>query len=75
MLTTKPGDAQLYLAAAHQAGAAFRANATLSPDDAATQKAIKHAEEVSAILRQNIVQGQKTEGGEDKYRRLPVLMR
>jgi len=35
--------------------------------------AVKHAEEVAQILKQNIVQGRKVEGEEDKYSKCNLL--
>lgn len=37
----------------------FREKASLSPSDPTLEPAIKHAEEVAAFLRANVVQGQK----------------
>lgn len=37
----------------------FRANATLEPTSPEFPAAVKHAEEVALILRQNVVQGKK----------------
>ncbi len=49
----------------------FREKATLSPSDPAAEQAIKHAEEVAAFLRSNVVQGKK-EG--DVYSTLPLQL-
>ncbi|RYO91720.1 hypothetical protein DL766_004382 [Monosporascus sp. MC13-8B] len=37
----------------------FRAKASLGPGDPETAGAIKHAEEVAVLLRQNVVQGRR----------------
>lgn len=54
-------------AAQTQARGAFRENASLSPEDPLAAKAIIHAKEVAAILRENIVQGKNV--GDNKYSR------
>lgn len=54
-------------AAQAQARGAFRENASLSPEDPLAAKAIIHAKEVAAILRENIVQGKNV--GDNKYSR------
>lgn len=70
MLTTnKPnqtGDERVLTAARASIRDGFRANAALAPAGPETTGAIQHAEQVAAILRQNIVQGRKE--GEDLYR-------
>ena len=58
------GDQHLFAAAQMQARTAFKSNAGLDPNDSLAKKAVIHAEEVAAILRQNIVQGKKEEGSE-----------
>lgn len=40
----------------------FRANAALEPTSPEFPAAVKHAEEVATILRQNVVQGKREEG-------------
>lgn len=65
------GDAPLLHAARSEARNNFRKNASLQPNDPALAAAVKHAEEVAQILRQNVVQGKKLEGiGEegDRYK-------
>lgn len=62
-----PGDTPLLTAARHQARASFAANASLLAEDPALAPAIAHALEVARILRENVVQGRKTEGQDDKY--------
>ncbi|KAI0010766.1 hypothetical protein F4779DRAFT_616202 [Xylariaceae sp. FL0662B] len=59
------GDERVFLAARSSIRDGFRANASLDPTDPVVPGAIKHAEEVASILRQNIVQG-KMEG--DRYK-------
>jgi complex III assembly factor LYRM7 len=58
-------------AARAEARTIFRKNASLQPNDPALAAAVKHAEEVSQILRQNVVQGKKMEGaaedGSERY--------
>ncbi|TVY85600.1 Mitochondrial zinc maintenance protein, mitochondrial, partial [Lachnellula willkommii] len=58
-------DLPLLKAARQEARNGFRAQASLGPEDPALGLAIAHAEQVSKILVENIVQG-KHEGG-DKY--------
>ncbi|OBT73400.1 hypothetical protein VF21_08087 [Pseudogymnoascus sp. 05NY08] len=60
------GDTHLLHAAQAQARGAFRENASLAPEDPLAVKAITHAKEVSAILRENIVQGKNV--GDNKYK-------
>ncbi|KAI1077779.1 hypothetical protein F5B20DRAFT_252846 [Whalleya microplaca] len=59
------GDERVFNAARSSIREGFRANAALAPTDPEVPGAIKHAEEIASILRQNIVQG-KMEG--DRYR-------
>ena len=62
------GDIPLLHAARAEARNSFLKNATLQPEDPALAAAIKHAEEVAIILRENVVQGEKNRGrGEEKY--------
>ncbi|KAG0645002.1 zinc maintenance [Hyphodiscus hymeniophilus] len=52
----------------------FRKLASLPPNDPAAAAAVKHAEQVAIILRQNVVQGKKLDGEEDRYSMLhPAL--
>lgn len=67
LLTIATGDTHLLHAAQAQARGAFRENASLAPEDPLAAKAITHAKEVSAILRENIVQGKNV--GDNKYSR------
>ncbi|TVY30634.1 Mitochondrial zinc maintenance protein, mitochondrial [Lachnellula hyalina] len=60
------GDLPLLKAARQEARNGFLAQASLRPEDPALGLAIAHAEQVSKILVENIVQG-KNQGG-DKYR-------
>ncbi|KAI2619832.1 hypothetical protein GGS26DRAFT_595235 [Hypomontagnella submonticulosa] len=53
------GDERVYNAARNSIREGFRANASLEPANPELPGAIKHAEEVAAILRQNVVQGKK----------------
>lgn len=55
-------------AAQKQARQGFQQNASLPKGDPAIIAAITHAEEVSAILRQNVVQGKHV--GDDKYSKI-----
>jgi hypothetical protein len=62
------GDAPLLHAAREEARNSFRKNASLLPEDPALAPAIAHAEDVAKILRENVVQGKKTE--DDRYSKL-----
>ncbi|KAI0101101.1 hypothetical protein F4814DRAFT_105692 [Daldinia grandis] len=53
------GDERVLTAARASIRETFRVNASLESTDPELPGAIKHAEEVAAILRQNIVQGKK----------------
>ncbi|KAI0850668.1 hypothetical protein F5Y00DRAFT_26859 [Daldinia vernicosa] len=53
------GDERVLTAARASIRESFRVNASLESTDPELPGAIKHAEEVAAILRQNIVQGRK----------------
>lgn len=46
----------------------FRERSKLAPTDASIPAAIHHAEDVARILRENVVQGTRSETDEDKYR-------
>ena len=76
--TNTIGDAPLLHAARSEARNNFRKNASLQSNDPALAAAIKHAEEVAQILRQNVVQGRKAEGtGEEegaRYSRFPLYL-
>ncbi|KAI1505957.1 hypothetical protein F5X99DRAFT_176155 [Biscogniauxia marginata] len=61
------GDERVLSAARASISQGFRANASLEPSSPQLSGAIKHAEEVASILRQNIVQGRK-EGERYKLR-------
>lgn len=61
------GDATLLHAARSEARNHFRKNASLQANDPVLAAAVKHAEEVAQILRQNVVQGKKMEGEDDRY--------
>jgi len=58
------GDLPLLHAAQQEARTHFQKNASLLPSDPAVAPAIKHAEEVAQILRQNVVQGKLEESTE-----------
>jgi hypothetical protein len=62
------GDAPILSAAQLQIRNEFRQKATIDASDAPA--AIKHAEEVAKVLRQNVVQGRRTEEGKDSYSKL-----
>ncbi|KAI1641897.1 uncharacterized protein F4817DRAFT_28327 [Daldinia loculata] len=53
------GDERVLTAARASIRESFQVNASLESTDPELPGAIKHAEEVAAILRQNIVQGKK----------------
>ncbi|KAI5924615.1 hypothetical protein F4810DRAFT_664404 [Camillea tinctor] len=61
------GDNRVLTAARISIRDGFRANASLTPSDPNLPGAIKHAQEVASILRQNVVQG-KMEGEAYKLR-------
>lgn len=61
------GDAPVLSAAQAQIRNEFRQRASLDPSDETVPAAIQHAEEVAKVLRENVVQGQKTEEGKDTY--------
>ncbi|KAM5369960.1 hypothetical protein ACJZ2D_008759 [Fusarium nematophilum] len=62
------GDAPILSAAQDQIRNEFRQKASLNPSDADASAAIQHAEEVAKVLRENVVQGKKTEDGNDTYK-------
>ncbi|KAI1027600.1 hypothetical protein LB504_011821 [Fusarium proliferatum] len=68
MLTVQftAGDAPILSAAQLQIRNEFRQKASVDAADASA--AIKHAEEVAKVLRQNVVQGQRTEEGKDTFK-------
>ncbi|KAI0190406.1 hypothetical protein EV127DRAFT_90926 [Xylaria flabelliformis] len=53
------GDITMLNAARSSIREGFRANAALEPSSPEFPAAVKHAEEVATILRQNVVQGKK----------------
>jgi complex III assembly factor LYRM7 len=59
------GDAPILSAAQLQIRNEFRQKASINASDAPA--AIKHAEDVAKVLRQNVVQGQRTEEGKDTF--------
>lgn len=58
---TFQGDERLLAGARDQIRAGFRDKASLSPSDPAVAPAVEHAQQVAAMLRENVVQG-KHEG-------------
>ncbi|KAF5245900.1 hypothetical protein FANTH_7135 [Fusarium anthophilum] len=60
------GDAPILTAAQLQIRNEFRQKASVDAADASA--AIKHAEDVAKVLRQNVVQGQRTEEGKDTFK-------
>ncbi|KAI1422731.1 hypothetical protein F5Y12DRAFT_717074 [Xylaria sp. FL1777] len=53
------GDGTMLSAARSSIRQGFRANAALEPSSPEFPAAVKHAEEVATILRQNVVQGKR----------------
>ncbi|KAI1744769.1 hypothetical protein F4680DRAFT_235063 [Xylaria scruposa] len=53
------GDSTMLTAARSSIREGFRANAALEPSSPEFPAAVKHADEVATILRQNVVQGKK----------------
>lgn len=66
------GDAPILSAAQLQIRNEFRQKASIDASDAPA--AIKHAEEVAKVLRQNVVQGRRIEEGKDSYSTLGTDM-
>ncbi|KAH6992723.1 hypothetical protein EDB82DRAFT_497644 [Fusarium venenatum] len=64
------GDAPVMSAAQIQIRNEFRQKATIDASDAPA--AIKHAEEVAKVLRQNVVQGRRIEDGKDSYSKFGI---
>ncbi|KAI8722608.1 Mitochondrial zinc maintenance protein 1, mitochondrial [Fusarium sp. LHS14.1] len=60
------GDTQILSAAQVQIRNEFRQKASI--DSTGVSAAIQHAEEVAKVLRENVVQGKKTEEGKDTYK-------
>ncbi|KAF4462154.1 Mitochondrial zinc maintenance 1 mitochondrial [Fusarium albosuccineum] len=60
------GDGPILSAAQLQIRNEFRQKASIDPS--AAPAAIQHAEEVAKVLRENVVQGKKTEEGPDTYK-------
>ncbi|KAF4953673.1 hypothetical protein FSARC_12334 [Fusarium sarcochroum] len=60
------GDAPILSAAQLQIRNEFRQKASIDVSDAPA--AIKHAEDVAKVLRQNVVQGQRIEEGKDSFK-------
>ncbi|KAK7702167.1 Mitochondrial zinc maintenance protein 1, mitochondrial [Diaporthe eres] len=65
---TFQGDERLLTNARDQIRAGFREKATLSPSDPAVAPAVAHAQEVAAMLRENVVQGRNEGDGRYKLR-------
>ncbi|KFH42539.1 Mitochondrial zinc maintenance protein-like protein [Hapsidospora chrysogenum ATCC 11550] len=61
------GDAPILSAAQSQIRNEFRQRSTLS-DTESVQAAVQHAEEVARVLRENVVQGRRTDGDEHSYK-------
>ena len=61
------GDAPILSAAQAQIRNEFRQKASLDPSDDTVSAGIQHAEAVAKVLRENVVQGQKTQAGEESY--------
>lgn len=62
---TFQGDERLLTSARAQIRAGFREKASLSPTDPAVAPALQHAQEVAAMLRENVVQGRNE--GDGRY--------
>ncbi|KAJ4313444.1 Mitochondrial zinc maintenance protein 1, mitochondrial [Fusarium piperis] len=60
------GDINTLSAAQFQIRNEFRRKASINPSGASA--AIQHAEEVAKVLRENVVQGKKTDEGQDTYK-------
>ncbi|KAL7928979.1 hypothetical protein V8C35DRAFT_316669 [Trichoderma chlorosporum] len=60
------GDVHVLSAAQNQIRQGFQENRALD-SDSSIQTAIRHAEDVATILRENVVQGQKTETKGDEH--------
>ncbi|KAH8837909.1 Mitochondrial zinc maintenance protein 1, mitochondrial [Pyricularia oryzae] len=58
------GDERVLTAARQQIAGQFRQNASLPSDE--REKAVKKAEEVASFLKQNVVQGRRTDDGSYK---------
>lgn len=62
---TFQGDERLLTNARDQIRAGFREKAALSPSDPAVAPAVQHAQQVAAMLRENVVQGRNE--GDGRY--------
>ena len=62
-----PDDMPILIAAREQVRAGFLEKRGLNPSDNDTTVAIRHAEDVAKILRENVVQGKQAEGKENTY--------
>ncbi|KAG8160835.1 hypothetical protein KVR01_009099 [Diaporthe batatas] len=65
---TFQGDERLLAGARDQIRAGFREKASLSPSDPAVAPAVEHAQQVAALLRENVVQGKNEGDGRYKLR-------
>jgi complex III assembly factor LYRM7 len=65
------GDTHILSAAQLQIRNEFRQKASIDAPGATA--AIQHAEEVAKVLRENVVQGKKTEEGKDTYSKLDTV--
>ncbi|KAG6355466.1 hypothetical protein INS49_003428 [Diaporthe citri] len=59
------GDERLLTNARDQIRAGFREKAALSPSDPAVAPAVQHAQQIAAMLRENVVQGRNE--GDGRY--------
>lgn len=61
------GDTRMLTAARTSIRTGFQTNRHLEPTSAEIAPALQHANEVALFLRQNVVQGKKLDGDEDRY--------
>lgn len=66
---TFQGDERLLAGARDQIRTGFREKASLSPSDPAVAPAVEHAQQVAAMLRENVVQGKNE--GDGRYSKSP----
>ena len=62
------GDARLLAGARSRARASYENHRQLSPSSEEAATAVKHAHDVAKLLKENVVQGVRAEGGEEKER-------
>ena len=65
LMSNFPGDEPTFLAARRFARQEFRSKRQLGPGTTEVAQAVEHAQGVTQILRENVVQGRHV--GEDKY--------